>query len=376
LLFRKTAANHAEIDNADAATAQVIINSFLEIGLDRIVGKDLAFINVTRDFIVNNHCRSLPPRPVVFEILEDTVPDRELTEALTSLREAGYRFALDDYDFSEGTRPLIPFCDFVKIDLRRVDRGTLVQRLPALQSFGLLAEKVETQEEYEFCKSLGFNYFQGYYFCKPRLISGAKSPLNRLAVFRLLAKLREPDVSARELERIVAEDVSLSYKLLQYLNSAYVGMKKRIESVPHAVRLIGMDQLRILATLLTMTGMDEKPRALAIVSLTRGKMCELLGRRFGGHNPEAFFTVGLFSTLDAFLDCTMNEALEKLPLSDDIRQGLLSREGPFGQVLQTVLAYERPDAEMTGIPLDPSVLNDAYMQSIIWAEDLLKHAAG
>jgi EAL and modified HD-GYP domain-containing signal transduction protein len=371
LLFRKPGCRTANIEDADSATRQVIVNSFVEIGLERVVGTALAFINVSRDFIVSDQCRSLPPGRVVFEILENTVPDPELTDALLWLRKAGYRFALDDYDFSAQTQPLVPFCDFVKVDLQRVDRSSLADNVSSLNEVGLVAEKVETQEEYDFCKRMGFDYFQGYYFCEPRIISGSRIPTNSLTLLRLLAKLRDPNVSTKELEQIISHDISLSYKLLQYLNSAYMGMKTRIESIGHAVRLAGTEHLRFLATLLMMTSMDDKPRALAVVSLIRAKMCELVAKRLGIPNTEPYFTVGLFSTLDAFLDCTMDEALDNLPLSDQIRKALVRREGELGQVLRCVLTFDRPGSESDPLGLDASALQNAYTDSICWSEKLL-----
>jgi EAL and modified HD-GYP domain-containing signal transduction protein len=371
LLFRDSSANYATIVDADLATAQVIVNSFMEIGLDRIVGPSLAFINVSKEFITSNRCRTLPPERVVFEILEDTVPDRDTIDALVSLKSSGYRFALDDYDFVNQTRPLLPYCDYVKVDLRQVDRESVGEQIKALGGKKLLAEKVETREEYDFCRSAGFEYFQGYFFCKPHIVSGTKIPTSRLSIFRLLSKLRDPDVSTKELESIVSEDLSLSYKLLRYINSAYLGLKRQVESVPHAVRMVGTDHIRLLATLIMLTSMNDKPRELLVVSLIRAKMCELLAAKLKLDNKEQFFTVGLFSTLDAFLDCSMNEALDKLPLSDDIHKALLQRQGTLGEVLDCVLAYEQADIASKNIRLDTTSVRDAYMESVHWGENLI-----
>ncbi len=375
LLFRNSAANYATIIDPDLATAQVIVNSFMEIGLDRIVGPSLAFINVSQDFIVKNRCRTLPPDRVVFEILEDTVPDRELIDALTSLSRSGYRFALDDYEFTNQTAPLLPHCEFVKVDLRQVSRDRIGEQLKSLQGNKLLAEKVETRDEYDFCKALGFEYFQGYYFCKPHIIAGTKVPTSRISIFRLLAKLRDPEVSTKELETIVSEDLSLSYKLLRYINSAYVGLKRKVESVGHAVRMVGTDHIRLLASLIMLTSMDDKPRELLSVSLIRAKMCELLATRLAAPNKESFFTVGLFSTLDAFLDCSMSDALDKLPLSDEIRNALLARKGTLGEVLQCVLAYEQTDLAAKDIRLDTTAIRNAYVESVFWGENLMNGLA-
>ena len=372
LLFRSPGATRAVFSDPDLATAQVIVNSFMDIGLDRIVGAAPAFINVTQDFIVKNNCRSLPKDRVVFEILEDTVPDQQLFKALESLTEDGYHFALDDFAFGDRLRPLLKFCDYVKVDLRQINRDELAEQLRTLEGIKLLAEKVETHEEYEFCRQMGFHYFQGYYFCKPNIVTGSKIAANKLSVFRLMSKLRDPNVNPRELEKIVGEDISLSYKLLRYINSAFLSLRRNIESVGHAVRMVGTDQIRMLASLLMLTSLDDKPRELVTISLIRARMCELLAMRLDVKNPETFFTVGLFSTLDAFLDCPMNEALSKLPLSDEIKAALLNREGSLGDILKCVLEYEQASMdEPRQKKLDVGSVRNAYVESVSWGENLM-----
>ena len=363
LLFRDSSVNAATIRNGESATANVIVNSFMEFGMERIVGTAMAFINVTRDFIVDGHCRPLPKERVILEILEDTVEDAELTAELNRLRSAGYRFALDDFTFTDEGRKLLPFSDFVKVDLRQTDRPTIVKELPALRETkqSLLAEKVETLEEFEFCRQCGFDYFQGYFFCQPDVMRTMAIPANRVSLFRLIGQLHNPETNARELESIVGEDVVLSYKLLRYINSAFVGLTSTIESIGHAVRLVGINHIRMLASLILLTTVSDKPRELVTISLVRAKMCELLAARMGFARDEAFFTVGLFSTLDAFLDRPMAEALESLPLSERIRAALLKREGPLGAVLSHVLEYETA-------PLGSESVNSVYWEAVDWQQ--------
>lgn len=375
LLFRNSdSTNTASVSNPDRATAQVIVNSFLEIGFEKMVGSSPAFINVTEHFILAGYCRSLPKDRVVFEILEDTVPNQTLMEALRQLTDAGYRFALDDYTFQPQMASLFPFCSFLKVDLRRVERERLASELSSLRrrSFKLLAEKVETIGEFEFCKEAGFHYFQGYFFCRPRILSSAAVPPNRVAICRLLAKLQQPEISTHEVEAIVGEDLSLSYRLLRYINSASVALNKIVQSINHAVRLVGTEQIRLLASLIMLTSLDDKPRELITTSLIRAKMCELLASRLGHRMTESFFTVGLFSTLDAFLDCSMSQALEMLPLADDIRDALLARKGEAGRVLQFVQSYEQADWDAGPLnAVDSFFLRDAYMRSVAWADSLV-----
>jgi EAL and modified HD-GYP domain-containing signal transduction protein len=378
LLFRNSQANEAVIENPEQATAQVVVNAFMEIGLEKIVGSNLAFINVTRDFILGNHCKSLPKDRVVLEILENTVPDAELFKVLGDMHNTGYRFALDDFTFEESTKPLLPYVDYVKVDLRAIEREKLAAEISTIRrpNLKLVAEKVETFEEYEYCKKLGFHFFQGYFFCKPHIVQGGKVPVNRLSLCRLLAKLQDPEISMRELESIIGEDLSLSYKILRYINSAYVTLLRSVQSVGHAVRLVGTEHIRLLASMIMLTSIDEKPRELIYTSLIRAKMCEMLAARLGHKDREGFFTVGLFSALDAFLDRPMKEALEMLPLSDEIKNALLHHEGPLGDVLHYVLSYEQALDTMDLSRVQGETLRDAYLESIHWGNDLVDRLVG
>jgi EAL and modified HD-GYP domain-containing signal transduction protein len=373
LLYRHSRENFATIRNPDQATAHVVVNSFLEIGLDRMVGSSLAFINVTRDFILSDFCRSLPKDRVVFEILEGTVADRPLIEAVQRLSEDQYRFALDDFAFEPSRLPLLPFCSYVKVDLRLVDRSTIWKELGPLKGgrAKLVAEKVESFEEFDFCKAAGFQYFQGYFFCRPRILSSSRMPPTRVALCRLLSKLQQHDISVREVEEVVEEDISLSYRLLRYINSACVALPKKIDSISHAVRLVGLDSIKLLASLIMLTSLDDKPRELLITSLVRARMCALLAAHLKNPNPEGAFTVGLFSALDAFLDCSMQEALSLLPLSDDIRQALLTHTGALGQILQCTLACEQEEWEAPELRrLESGIVGQSYVTALEWAQNL------
>jgi EAL and modified HD-GYP domain-containing signal transduction protein len=182
LLFRDGVRDRAVIVDGDRATAAVILN-FFELGMERIVGKNRAFINLTRNFILDGHCASLPHDRVVLEVLEDVTADPEVVRALRDLSAQGYTIALDDFIYEDSLRPLVEVADIVKVDVLGVDRDALARQVSALSRFQvrLLAEKVETQEQFEICKDLGFEYFQGFFFCKPKLIHGKQVPTNRLA---------------------------------------------------------------------------------------------------------------------------------------------------------------------------------------------------
>jgi EAL and modified HD-GYP domain-containing signal transduction protein len=373
LLFRDLGTEQCVFGNPDEATSRVIFNFIIEIGLDRLVGPSKAFINFTRDFMMGMNSGLLPRDRVVLEILEDSVPDPPFLAALAGLKARGFHFAIDDFKFQEQLMPFLPYCSFIKVDLQAVDRDRLIREMPSLQqlSVKLLAEKVETQDEFEFCLEQGFEYFQGFYFCKPKLISATTMPANRLTVCRLLAKLHQPDVTIREVESLISEDPSLSYRILRYINSAAIAMPRKIESIQQAVRMVGLDHIRTLSSLVLLFSLDDKPRELIKTSVVRARMCQLLGEG-PIHDHGTYFTTGLFSTLNAFLNCSMQNALEHLPLSDEIREALLHGEGPLGRILTAVLAFEQADWEkLDQLGVESERVANACFEAVRWGEDLL-----
>ena len=377
LLFRDSgAADRAVIVDGDRATAQVILN-FIEIGLERIVGPDLAFINLTRNFILDGHCASLPKDRVVLEVLKDVTADSAIIQSLQQLSRQGYVIALDDFVYEERLRPLVELANIIKVDILGVDRNALERHVSALKDFKvrLVAEKVETLEEFEFCEGLGFEYFQGFFFCKPKLIQGRQIPMNRLAATRLVAKLQDPNIKGEELEETIKQDAALSYKLLLFVNSAYCALPREVDSIGHAAMLIGTARIRTWASLLMLASMDDKPRELMVTAIIRAKMCEQLAEAQHVRNAEQFFTVGLFSVLDAMLDCLMADVLEKLPLSEETTAALLNHEGLLGKILDFTLAYERSEwdrlAELTTqLRLDPATIRSAYLKAVTWTMEI------
>ena len=230
---------------------------------------------------------------------------------------------------------------------------------------------METVEEFEFFRSMGFEYFQGFFFCKPKIVSAATMPTNRMTLCRLMSRLQQEDVTSEEVESIMGEDPSLSYRLLRHINSAAVGIPRKIESIRHAVRMVGLDHIRTLSSMVMLSSLEDKPRELLKTSVIRARMCQLLGegpsRQYG-----TYFTAGLFSTLDAFLNCSKETALELLPLSDEIRQALLHGKGPIGRVLTAVLAFEQADWDaLDKVGFDPLKVASTYLDAVQWGEELL-----
>ncbi|MFK7730325.1 MAG: EAL and HDOD domain-containing protein [Pseudomonadales bacterium] len=335
LLFRSSEQNSASFFDGAKATSTVIINTFTEIGIEKLVGNRPAFINMPYDFLVDPEMISFPPKQVVLEILEDVEIDQKLIDRVRELNAAGYTLALDDFIFSEQWRPLIDEAAIVKFDITQLDRSALKEQVEMMQSLGklTLAERIETQDEYDELKELNFDYYQGYFFAKPRVISGKRVPVNKLGLVELLARINEPNATISSLSEMVGADVALSMKVLKFINSPITGLPRRVENIHQAVIYLGMDTLKSWLTVMAMSEMDDKPEALLNLALSRAKLCQLLAENIPGVDPQAAFTVGLFSLLDTMLDRSMDEVVSSLPFVDSVRLALQERSGPLGDVL-------------------------------------------
>jgi EAL and modified HD-GYP domain-containing signal transduction protein len=370
LLFRNSDEDRASFSDGDQATAEVIVNTFMEIGLDEMVGPHLAFINFDRNLILGNYCDCLPRERVVLEILKTVQPDPDVLRKLHLLRTNGYRIALENFGHT-GSQALLDVANFVKCDITSEDTSSLERSISALKKYPveLIAEKVETREQFQRCQALGFGYFQGYFFCRPELIQGKRPPVSRLATVRLLTKLNNPDFNVNDLEQAIRQDVSLSYKLLRYMNSAMYCLQKPVNSIGHAIMLIGQERMRLWASLILFSKFEDRSHDIIVTGAVRARMCEHLARMVGIPKPERLFLVGLFSVLDAILDSSMEQALSSLPLERPIVEALLRQEGELAPVLRCVRAYEgRNWAEAeAAVNLNQETIRTAYRNALAWS---------
>jgi len=374
LLYRSSQVNAATFSDGDAVTARVMLNAFLEIGLDQLVGPHRAFINLTTKFLRDQLCEDLPKDRVVLEILENIPMENSVLEAMARLSSQGFTVALDDFEYHEGLRPMVEQCHMVKLDVMALGLERLAAQVAQLRPFNvkLLAEKVETQEEFEFCKGLGLDYYQGYFFSKPVIVEGASIPPNQMAILTLVGKLQNPDTGMGEIEDIIRQDVALSYKVLRYVNSAFFSLSKKVDSIRQAACLVGMARLKTWATLLVMAGLDNKPLELLMMALVRAKMCEEIAFALKESDADEYFTVGLFSVLDALLDKPMDEVLALVELSPSSRSALLELSGQMGTVLEYVLAYERGDWDaIHSRSLQMDILRQSYFAALAFKDSLV-----
>lgn len=364
----------AGVIDGDSATSQVLMNCFVEIGLQNIVGQHKAFINLTRTFLSNSSLLSVaPPDQLVLEVLEDIDPTEQIIETLKALKKLGHTIALDDFVYDPKFEPFIALADIIKIDVMEISREQIAEHVNRLKIKGikLLAEKVESYDEFEFLKDLGFDFYQGYFFSRPKLISGKTVSPNQLAVLELVAKIYNPDIEVDELSEIISSDVSLSHKVLKFINSPASGLRTRVESIQQAVVLLGLSTIKNWVTILALATGSQKPAALNTTALVRAKCCELLARSAKLPKPEGFFTVGLFSALDAMLDQPLEVLLQELPLSEEANLALLNQAGEQGQTLHCALAMERNDfgvIEFGGLGI--AELSALYLDAVAWADEL------
>jgi EAL and modified HD-GYP domain-containing signal transduction protein len=369
LLFRRRpGAGEAEVSDSEEATSRTLLGSLIEIGLESLVGDALALINVSDEFVLAGHAELAPKERVALELLEDAKPTPQLVARLRDLREAGYTLALDDFVYDPARRPLLELAHIVKVDVADTPVEELRRALAALPSAGvaLLAEKIEDHATYERCRAAGFDYFQGRFLCRPRTLSAAPIPTDRMSRLELAALLRDPDVALEQLERVIARDLGLSYRLLRYINSAHFALRRRIESIREAVVLLGLRTVKNFATVLALAHIDDTPSELLVTALVRARMCELVAEA-QRESPDTAFTVGLFSLVDAIIDRPLDQILDSLPLSPEIGDALLAGSGRYGRMLAAVIAHEGgrfAEADQLAPNID---LAGAYLAAVTWA---------
>ncbi len=374
LLFRAPGARTANVVDAQAATSSVIVDSFMEIGLDELVGENLAYLNVSRDFLMSVRPLPLPPGRIVLELLENQIIDDELLAVLRELVADGFTLALDDFRYTPEVEPLLELARPDKLVVLALEEEDLLEQVALLRRrrprLMLLAEKVETRADFERCRVLGFDAFQGYFFARPSLTHGRGVPTQCLGALSAVSSLNTVE-DFDTLEQIITRDVGLSLRLLRYANSAFVFLPRRVGSVREALIMLGARQVRRWATVVVLAGTSDAPHELLVTGLVRARMCQLLCGAPDEQSADRFFTVGLFSVVDALVDAPMDEVLATLPFSEEIVSALQVREGPLGQLLEDVLAYERGDfdaiTEHASAP-DGLTFDAVYREAVTWAD--------
>lgn len=356
------------------STARVAVNALSEIGLENLVGQSRAWISVSPEFLSLDLARSLPPERVVLQLSASAFAEPSSLGAVEELRTAGYQLALREFRYQPGLEDVLRLVDYVKVDMAALGARELAHQSFELTPFDvtLVAEKVETFEDFRFAKAAGADLFQGFFFCRPHLV-GARAILpSRIALMQLAAALQDPTIQLVDLERLISADVGLSYRLLKYINSAYFGLRGRISSIKQATALLGIANLRPWATLTTLADLGDKPRELFVTALIRARFCEQAGQDADG-TPAERFTLGLFSVLDALTDISMYTALQELPLTPSMRDALIHHTGP-GRLLGCVMAIEQGEFARAA-DIVPGA-SQYYLDAVAWSNDKGKQLIG
>lgn len=387
LLFRNgqiASGNHADILDATQATATVIANAFTEFSVGDALGPYRGFINVDYDFLFSELIEVLPQQSVVLEILENIPPSPEVLARCVHLRDLGFTLAVDDViQASADYRPLLALAEIIKVDVKELDDQALRALVAQLKPLGkkLLAEKVETGEQMAFCKHLGFELFQGYFFAKPTIIAGKKLNPAQLTLMRLLALLME-DADTVELEKAFKLEPGLTVNLMRLTNSVGSGVTTQITSLRHAITVLGRRQLQRWLQLLLYTNPKDSGQSfnpLLQLAATRGRLMELLADRVQAKNREFAdhaFMVGIMSLMPTLLSVAIEEILGQLPVAQRVKQALTERSGQLGQLLQLVQATEQTDLQATEdalqyLPgLKAQVVSNCIAQALAWANNL------
>ena len=379
LLFRSGLANLFPQVDGDHATKQVMADSFLLFGIENLTRQGKAFINFTQSLILDGYAELLPPDQTVIEILETMSPEPKVLKALGQLRKKGYTLALDDYIFQPEHRPFLELVDIVKIDFRDIPREKRMALNRGLANRGikLLAEKVETQEEYQEALDSGFSLFQGYFFAKPILVSRKDLPGLKSHYLQIIKEINAPEISYDSLTDLVGKDVSLSFKLLQYINSAAFSLRNKVTSIKQALALLGEQEVRKWATLVALTDMaGDKPDELLMSSVVRAKYSEQLAASAGmADRAGDLFLMGLFSLLDAITGRPLEEILTELPLQEDLKGALAGKKNELRRILDIVLAQEKGDwreldRTASAINLSQKDLPDIYVKALLTPSEL------
>src|SRR5262249_39013418 len=345
LLFR--AGNENVFQPRKEASSSTIVDSVMLFDLQSLAGNAKVFINLDEASLRRGAARLLPPDRVVVEILESVPPSQEIARICKDLCAAGYALALDDYLGHSKWEEFIPLIKFLKVDFRDANSETrceIVERFRG-RSVQFLAEKIETQAELQEARSLGYSFFQGFFFCNPAMVAARDIPANKLNSVRILQAVASEDFSHDEVEGLLKNDPSLIYKLLRYLNSPLLGLRGEVHSVRDAISLLGEVEFRRWVSIVAIVSMAaDKPPELIRTALTRAFFCEAISQPVGiPAQGSDLFLMGLLSVTDAILDRPIDQVLANLPVSAELRTALCGGSNRFRDVYDTLLAYERAD---------------------------------
>lgn len=391
LLFRQSMQNFAQVSDDTQATATVIQHAFGEMGLSSVLGQHLGFININDHMLMSDFIHLLPPRQMVLEILE-TMPVNEGTlQRCQELKAAGFTFAADDVLLlDERLQLLLPLVSYVKVDLLAASPDAVagLARDPRLRQHKLLAEKVDSEEQHQRCLAQGFQLFQGYYFAKPVILSGKKANPSHSSILRLVSLINQ-DADPDAIEPVLKHSADLAMGVLRMVNSASSGLSRRIDSIGHALTVLGTKQLQRWLYLLLFLGQGQAGSSqspLLALAATRARTMELLAKKMAPRDralADRAFTVGILSLIDTLLQTPMTEILPTLNLTDDVSTALLADDSgqiqahtpPLRALYLLVLACEQDESEQAlqiieALSLEDMDVANISAQAMQWVSEM------
>ncbi|AQS04929.1 EAL and HDOD domain-containing protein [Clostridium beijerinckii] len=381
LLFRNGQNNFYNNTNGDEATLKVIANTFYTFDFKDITDNKKAFINFTEELIKKEIATILPKEYVVIEILENIEPNDEIVDACKRLKKRGFILALDDFVFHTKYIKLIEIADIIKIDFKITtggERKKVFELKKINNKIKFLAEKVENKEEYDEALKLGYSYFQGYYFSKPIVLSRKNIPTNKDTAIKILKLINKDDFDFNKLEELIIKDLGLSYKIIKLINSSAYCLKNEVRSIKYAIALLGRKEIiKWLYVVLLNDLKENNTDELIKVSLQRAKLCELICNMSEyKNNVYSAYMVGLFSVMDAILNCSIEVILKELYIDDEIKEGLIEKDNFLNKILKLAINYEKGQWENVEfytkeIGVNDNKLAEAYIDAIKWADDVV-----
>lgn len=380
LLFRDGVSNVFPDIDEDEATSRIVEGSQVSFGIEDFTDNKPAFINFTLETILKKYPSMMAPEAVVVEILETVQPGKRLLAAVKELKQQGYVIALDDYEHKPVWKHFYPYVDIIKFDLRAMSLTEIANILTELKPhthIDMLAEKVETLEEFEQCKTLGFKYFQGYFFSKPELVKAKNLSPAQMTLAELLYETSNPEINLPKVTQIFERDINLSYKLLRYTNSAAFKRRAEISTIKQALVVLGQHELKKFLSLLFAAQVnDSKPDELLKMAMVRARFCELLAGSTSQIDSAMAFLTGMMSLIDAILDESIEKIMEQLPLAAEIKLALIKGQGDLAKLLKLSIAFEKGDWVLESqlestLKLSDSQIAAKYADAINWADEQL-----
>ncbi len=372
LLYRLDDAADARAGDPMCVTSTILSNVLAEFGLETVVGQLPAWVTFPSAYLVEGLPIPLGPKALVVSLADDSALSEELLERLTALRKQGYRIAGNARQLLSEPERLGKIVSIARLDIHGQGDEALGLTVKSLLKMGatVLANRVETMTEYQSCEKLGVSLFEGYFVCRPEVIRQRRVPTNRLTMIQLLSELYNESPNIERVRQLVQQDVTLSYRLIKWLNSSLFALPRPVDSIQHALVMLGLNRLRNLVSLIVLSRIDDKPSELVTISLMRAR----IGERIAPHyklSPDAMFTVGMFSLLDVLIGVPMDQVLETMPLTPELRGAILNREGVAGRLLLAIEAHERGDWEaIERNGLDLSVLTPAWVDAAVWVRQI------